>query len=78
MSIQPSDQPWQGEFSLRNDGSNGSGEARAIGTIAKANLATRGDTLLLYTELDSDNTPSLGAVITSVSYTVPLADQWNS
>ncbi|QPN60441.1 ShlB/FhaC/HecB family hemolysin secretion/activation protein [Synechococcus sp. CBW1002] len=77
VSFQPSDQPWQGEFSLRNDGSNGSGEARAIGTIAKANLATRGDTLLIYSELGTDNTPSLGAVITSVSYTVPLADQWN-
>ncbi|MDM7951928.1 MAG: ShlB/FhaC/HecB family hemolysin secretion/activation protein [Cyanobium sp. CZS 25K] len=77
VSFQPSDQPWQGEFSLRNDGSNGSGEARVVGTIAKANLATRGDTLLIYAELDSDTTPSLGAVITSVSYTVPLADQWN-
>ena len=75
VSVQPARQPWQGEFSLRNDGSNGSGEFRGTGVLVKTDLATSGDTLLLFGELDSNDTPSLGAVITSLSYTVPLADQ---
>ena len=75
VSLQPSSSPWQGEFSIRNDGSNGSGEARAVGTLVKPELVTRGDTLLLYGELDSDNSPALGAVISSVSYTFPIVDQ---
>ena len=75
VSLQPAGSPWQGEASIRNDGSNGSGEARGVATVVKADLATRGDTLLLYGELDSDNTPSLGAVISSISYTFPVVDQ---
>ena len=77
VSLEATSTPWQGEFSLGNDGSNGSGEYRAIGTVAKTNLATRGDTLLLYGEGSANNNPSLGALITSISYTIPLADQWN-
>ena len=77
VSLEATATPWQGEFSLGNDGSNGSGEYRASGTLAKANLATGGDTLLLYGEVDSDASPTLGALITSISYTLPLADQWN-
>ena len=75
ISLQPAGSPWQGEASIRNDGSNGSGEARAVATLVKADLATRGDTLLVYGEVDSDNTPSLGAVISSISYTFPVVDQ---
>lgn len=33
--------------------------------------------LLLYGELDFNNDPSLGALITSASYTYPLSDQFN-
>ena len=75
VSLQPAGTPWQGEVSIRNDGSNGSGEGRAIGTLVKGDLATRGDTFLVYGEVDSDNSPSLGAVITSASYTFPIMDQ---
>ena len=77
LSVQPGASAWQGELSLRNDGSNGSGEGRATGTLLKGDLVTEGDTLLLYGELNSDNTPSLGAVISSISYTLPLADAWS-
>ncbi|MFM7634095.1 MAG: ShlB/FhaC/HecB family hemolysin secretion/activation protein, partial [Cyanobacteriota bacterium] len=72
-------QPFQGEISLRNDGSSGTGDGRAVGTLVKGGIATPGDLLLLYGELnvaDSFN-PDLGAVISSISYTYPLADQFN-
>lgn len=75
VRVQPSTQPWRGDFSLRNDGTSGSGEARAAGTLLKGDLATRGDTLLLYGEVDGSDAPALGAVISSVSYTLPLAEQ---
>jgi hemolysin activation/secretion protein len=77
LRVQPSGQPWHGDISLRNDGNNGSGEGRAVGTLVKGDLATRGDTLLLYGEVDSSDSPALGALIGSISYTLPLADQLN-
>jgi hemolysin activation/secretion protein len=77
VSVEPGAQRWQGELSARNDGTNGSGEARLLGTLVKGDLATRGDTLLLYGELDGESDGTLGAVITSLSYTLPLADGWN-
>lgn len=72
-------QPLQGDFSLRNDGSNGTGDGRAVGTLVKGGIATPGDLLLLYGELDfaSGASPELGAVISSISYTYPLTDQLN-
>ena len=75
LRVQPSGQRWHGDLSLRNDGSNGSGEGRAVGTLVKGDLATRGDTLLLYGEVDGSDSPALGALISSISYTLPLADQ---
>lgn len=77
VRIEPGREPWHGDFSIRNEGSNGSGEGRLVGTLVKGDLATAGDTLLLYGELDSDNSPALGAVISSISYSLPLADQLN-
>jgi len=74
LRIEPGPQPLQGDFSLRNDGTNGSGEFRATGVLLKNALALPGDSLLLYGELDSTDTPELGAVIGSISYTLPLAD----
>ena len=77
VNVEPAHPRWQGDVSLRNDGSNGSGEFRGVATLLKSDLATSGDTLLLFGELDSDDTPSLGALITSISYTAPLSDAWN-
>ena len=77
VSIRPGPQPWQGELSVRNDGSNGSGEFRSVGTLSRSGLIRRGDVLLLYGEADASNSSELGAVITSLSYTLPLADSLN-
>jgi hemolysin activation/secretion protein len=77
VRVLPGRQPWHGDLSVRNEGSNGSGEGRLVGTLVKGDLATAGDTLLIYGELNSDNTPSLGAAIGSLSYTLPLAEQLN-
>lgn len=75
VSLQSAASPWQGEGSISNDGTNGSGEARGLATVVKSGLAIRGDTFLLFGEFDSDRTPSLGAVISSISYTLPIGDQ---
>jgi hemolysin activation/secretion protein len=77
VSIEPRRQAWQGEFALRNDGTNGTGEARATATLLKPSLAVRGDTLLLYGELNASDAPELGTVITSLSYTLPLGDAFS-
>jgi hemolysin activation/secretion protein len=75
LRVQASSRPWQGDISLRNDGNSGSGEARGVVTLVKTDLATRGDTLLVYGELDSSDAPALGSLISSISYSLPLADQ---
>lgn len=68
---------WQGDLSVRNDGSNGSGEARAVATFVKPGALTSGDTLLLYGELNSNDKPDLGLALGSISYTLPLGDAVN-
>lgn len=75
LTIEPAPSPWSGDVSIRNDGNAGTGEWRAVGIVLKNNLATRGDTALVYGELNADRDPELGAVITSLSYSFPLADQ---
>jgi hemolysin activation/secretion protein len=77
VSVERGVEPLQGDISLRNDGSSGSGEGRAVVTLLKPSLATQGDVLLLYGELNFDDTPQLGASIGSISYTFPLSDQLN-
>lgn len=77
VNVEQGRQPLQGDISLRNDGSSGSGEGRAVATLVKGGLAAPGDVLLLYGEIDFNNDPSLGALITSASYTYPLSDQFN-
>jgi len=77
LSLVPGRRPWQGEVTLRNDGTSGSGEARAVAVLSKPDLATVGDTLLLYGELDASDQPELGSAISSISYTYPLADTLN-
>lgn len=68
---------WQGDFSLRNDGNSGSGEFRTVGSLLKPGALTYGDTLLIYGELNADDTPELGSLITSISYSLPLSDAVN-
>ena len=74
LTVTPARQPLRGDFSIRNDGSNSSGQFRATGVLLQNSLALPGDSLLLYSELDSTDAPQIGAFIGSVSYTVPLGD----
>jgi hemolysin activation/secretion protein len=78
VSVSPGGQPWQGDLSLRNDGSNGSGEYRGVATLVKPSLALNGDTLLLYGEVNGNDQPQFGSLITSLSYSVPIADRLNA
>ena len=66
--------PLRGDLSLRNDGNAGYGEWRAVVTLLQNNLLHEDDLLLVYGEGDMDDTPKLGAVISSLSYTYPLAE----
>ena len=77
VNVSPGNHPWQGDFSLRNDGSNGSGEFRGVGTLVKPSLALPGDTLLLYGEVNGTEQAEFGSLISSLSYTVPLDDRLN-
>jgi hemolysin activation/secretion protein len=75
LTVDPGASPWQGDFSIRNDGNAGSGEWRSLGVTLKNDLLTPGDTLLLVGELNADQQAELGATIASISYTAPLTEQ---
>ncbi|MDM7951907.1 MAG: ShlB/FhaC/HecB family hemolysin secretion/activation protein [Cyanobium sp. CZS 25K] len=77
VAVEPGLEPWQGDLALRNDGTSGSGEFRSVATLLKPSLLRRGDTLLVYGELDATDTPELGAAIASVSYTYPFSDTFS-
>lgn len=77
LSVTPGSRPWQGELSLRNDGSPGSGEYRGSAALVKGDLALSGDTLLIYGESSWTGDPSLGQVISSISYTFPFAERFS-
>jgi len=75
LQADPQALPLQGELSLRNDGSGGSGQFRGLGVLAKSGLATPADQLLLVGELDSDDQPVLGYRLLSLSYRLPLGSR---
>ena len=74
LRVDQKSEPLRGELSVRNDGNAGNGQWRAVGTLLQNDLLADGDTLLIYGEGDMDDTPELGAVITSLSYAYPLSD----
>ena len=74
LKVEQRSDPLLGEISLRDDGNAGNGQWRAVAVALKNDLVTTGDTLLVYGEGDMDDTPELGAVITSLSYAYPLTD----
>ena len=47
-------EPLMGDFSLGNNGNIGSGEWRGVGTLLQKGFIQRGDTALLYIELNSE------------------------
>ncbi|MEA5441946.1 ShlB/FhaC/HecB family hemolysin secretion/activation protein [Cyanobium gracile] len=77
VAVEPAREPWQGDLAIRNDGTGGSGEFRAVATLLKPSLLQRGDTLLIYGELNATDTPELGAAIASLSYTYPFSDTFS-
>jgi len=74
LQVEATSLPWQGEIGLRNDGNAGSGEWRALGIALKNDWLQRGDTFLLVGELNADQQAELGSTISSISYTLPLAE----
>lgn len=74
VAVSPGSQPWQGELSLRNDGSSGSGEYRATGAFLKGDVVYGGDSLLLYGETSWTGDPTIGQLVGSIGYTIPLSD----
>lgn len=74
IQAEPGGQPLHGELTLRNDGTAGSGQFRGLATLLQPDLLLPGDSLLLFTELNADENPSLGALNGSLSYTLPLSD----
>jgi len=69
--------PLQGDLTLSNTGNAGSGEWRATASLLQNNLMRRGDTGLLFIELDADGEPELGTGVVSATYTWPLSDSWS-
>ncbi len=66
---------WQGLVEVRNDGDGGTGEWRSVATLLKNDLVVRGDTFLVYGEVDGTSTPELGSSVGSISYTLPLSSK---
>ena len=77
VTVEAAAPAWQGELSLRNDGSPGSGQARATASLLRPSLLKRGDSLLLYGELNGNESPALGQATSSLSYTYPLGTNLN-
>ena len=75
VKVEPAPAKWHGDLSLRNDGSPGSGEARSTVTLLRPSLLRKGDTFLIYGELDGSDQPALGQAIASLSYTIPIGER---
>ena len=77
VTAEPGAQPLRGELALRNDGSGGSGQFRGLATLVQNSALLKGDSLLLFGELNADSDPELGSLNGSLSYTLPLLDQFS-
>ena len=69
--------PLQGDLSVSNTGNAGSGEWRAMATLLQNDLMRRGDSALLFLELNADGELELGTGLVSATYTWPLSDTWS-
>ena len=69
--------PLQGDLSVSNTGNAGSGEWRAMATLLQNDLIRRGDSALLFLELNADGELELGTGLVSATYTWPLSDTWS-
>ncbi|MCX5958396.1 MAG: ShlB/FhaC/HecB family hemolysin secretion/activation protein [Cyanobacteria bacterium] len=77
VTAEPGAQPLRGELALRNDGNAGSGQFRGLATLVQNSALLKGDSMLLFGELNADSDPELGSLNGSLSYTLPLLDQFS-
>ena len=78
LTITPAEpEPLNGDVALGNNGNVGSGEWRGVATLLQKGLIERGDTALLFLELNSDGDLELGSKVASLTYTYPLGDNWS-
>ena len=77
VTAEPGAQPLRGELALRNDGNGGSGQFRGLATLMQNSALLKGDSMLLFGELNADSDPELGSLNGSLSYTLPLLDQFS-
>jgi hemolysin activation/secretion protein len=75
LQVEPRSRAPRGELSLRNDGSGGSGQFRALGVVAREDLLRSTDQLLLVGEVDGDDQAELGYRLVSLSYRLPLGSR---
>ena len=75
VNVTPRRRTLQGELSLRNDGTPGSGQFRGLATLLQNDLLRPGDGLLWYGEVNTDASPDLGYSLASLSYTLPLGER---
>ncbi len=69
---------WQREFSLRNDGSSGTGQWRNMGTFVKTDILKKGDTFIGMVEINNDQDIEIGSQTYSGTYTFPLKNGFSS
>ena len=69
---------WQREFSLRNDGSSGTGQWRNMGTFVKTDILKKGDTFIGMVEINNDQDIEIGSQTYSGTYTFPLKNGYSS
>jgi len=77
LAVSPAEpEPLRGDFSLGNNGSVGSGEWKGVATLLQQGLIERGDTALLFLELNTDGELEVGSKVASLTYTYPLSESW--
>ena len=77
VTAEPGAQPLRGELALRNDGNGGSGQFRGLATLVQNSALLKGDSMLLFGELNTDSDPELGSLNGSLSSTLPLLEQFS-
>ena len=77
LAVSPAEpEPLRGNFTLGNNGSVGSGEWKGVATLLQQGLIERGDTALLFLQLNTDGELEVGSKVASLTYTYPLSESW--
>jgi len=77
LAVSPAEpEPLRGDFTLGNNGSVGSGEWKGVATLLQQGLIERGDTALLFLQLNTDGELEVGSKVASLTYTYPLSESW--